>query len=129
MAADTAFAAGALALSVATVGLWFHAMRAVKMWRWRRALQLGALISTALAIAALATSASAGVTAAAIAALLGPASFLGLELIAYQPKRQVAVSVGEPILDFEAPGADGEPFALSSLRGRPFLLKFYRGHW
>ena len=38
-------------------------------------------------------------------------------------------AVGAPILDFEAPDAEGEPFDLATLRGRPFLLKFFRGHW
>jgi len=41
----------------------------------------------------------------------------------------MAVRVGGPILDFSAPDENGEPFALASLRGRPYLLKFFRGHW
>ncbi len=40
-----------------------------------------------------------------------------------------AVAVGCPVLDFTALDDEGRPFDLASLRGRPFLLKFFRGHW
>jgi cytochrome oxidase Cu insertion factor (SCO1/SenC/PrrC family) len=30
---------------------------------------------------------------------------------------------------FAIPDERGEPFDLASLRGRPYLLKFFRGHW
>jgi peroxiredoxin len=33
------------------------------------------------------------------------------------------------VVSFSAPDADGREFDLSSLAGRPFLLKFFRGHW
>jgi peroxiredoxin len=39
------------------------------------------------------------------------------------------VALGQPIPEFTAPDAEGQPFALSSLHGRPYLLKFFRGHW
>ena len=39
------------------------------------------------------------------------------------------VAVGEPAIDFTATDADGKTFTLSSFRGSPVLLKFFRGHW
>jgi peroxiredoxin len=30
---------------------------------------------------------------------------------------------------FDAPTTEGESFSLDALRGRPVLLKFYRGYW
>jgi hypothetical protein len=45
------------------------------------------------------------------------------------PKQTLAVRVGEPVLDFDASDSDGAAFSISSLSGKPFLLKFYRGHW
>ena len=40
-----------------------------------------------------------------------------------------AVAVGQPLPDFTAPDENGDLFSLSSLHGKPVLLKFFRGHW
>src|SRR5262245_64672222 len=45
------------------------------------------------------------------------------------PKKTLAVSVGPIAPDFTATDATGRDFRLSDLRGRPVLLKFYRGFW
>jgi peroxiredoxin len=45
------------------------------------------------------------------------------------PKKNPAVSVGATAPDFTATDADGREFRLSDLRGRPVLMKFYRGYW
>ena len=37
--------------------------------------------------------------------------------------------VGAPIIDFTALDDRAVPFELGSLRGKPYLLKFFRGHW
>ena len=39
------------------------------------------------------------------------------------------VQIGGPIIDFTVAVANDESFELGSLRGKPFLLKFFRGHW
>jgi peroxiredoxin len=46
-----------------------------------------------------------------------------------QSRNVPRVAVGAPILDFTAPDEHGRPFRLSSLAGRPILLKLFRGHW
>jgi peroxiredoxin len=45
------------------------------------------------------------------------------------PKKKTAVSVGATAPDFTATDANGREFRLSDLRGRPVLMKFYRGYW
>jgi peroxiredoxin len=62
-------------------------------------------------------------------AIAGGVVFLALVAASGQARVTPAVSVGGPVLDFVATDDAGRPFALGSLRGRPFLLKFFRGHW
>jgi len=66
---------------------------------------------------------------AAAVALAGGIAFLALYAASGQVRSAPAVRVGGPVLDFTATDDTGAPFALASLRGRPFLLKFFRGHW
>ena len=40
-----------------------------------------------------------------------------------------AIAVGEPLRDFTAVDMHGNPFQLSSISGKPLLIKFFRGHW
>ena len=63
------------------------------------------------------------------ASVLAGALFVGLGVLASQSKQMPAIAVGSPLLDFTAPDENGKPFGLASLRGRPILLKFFRGHW
>jgi cytochrome oxidase Cu insertion factor (SCO1/SenC/PrrC family) len=48
--------------------------------------------------------------------------------IAY-PKPQIASNVGHAAPDFTLPDQSGKPLTLSSLRGAPVVLIFYRGYW
>lgn len=46
------------------------------------------------------------------------------------PVAEVKVALGQPALDFTLPDHQGNPFTLSSLRGRSAaVLVFYRGVW
>jgi hypothetical protein len=62
-------------------------------------------------------------------ALLVGGMFIGLRFISAQPVTTPAVAVGQPIPDFTLPDHRGEAFSLSQISGKPFLLKFFRGHW
>ena len=45
------------------------------------------------------------------------------------PDGNIAVCVGEPLLDFTALDSTGAEVGPSDWRGRPVLFKFFRGHW
>jgi peroxiredoxin len=70
----------------------------------------------------------AGGIAAAVAVVAGLA-FLALYRASGQARLTPAVAVGRSVVDFTARDDAGQPFDLARLRGRPFLLKFFRGHW
>ena len=65
-----------------------------------------------------------------IVLLLGAAGFGIFVYIANQvPKPQIASAQGSMAPDFTLKDQDGRDFTLSSLRGTPVLLIFYRGYW
>ena len=90
-----------------------------------------AVMAAALLLALAALGAGPGLAggAAAVLALLGSGMFLGLHLISRMPDQLAAVGVGDAVPDFTALDAEGATFRLCELRGRPLLLKFFRGHW
>jgi len=45
------------------------------------------------------------------------------------PRPQIASAQGKPAPNFTVKDQDGRDFTLSSLRGAPVLLIFYRGYW
>jgi cytochrome oxidase Cu insertion factor (SCO1/SenC/PrrC family) len=45
------------------------------------------------------------------------------------PKPQSSFADLQPAPDFTLNNQDGKPFTLSSLRGSPVVLVFYRGYW
>jgi cytochrome oxidase Cu insertion factor (SCO1/SenC/PrrC family) len=117
-----------LALAAAN-GAWFLArMRRVALQsRLAHELLWGA--SVALGLAAFASHPGwLGGAAAALGVLAG-AAMLALRAVSAQAKNVPAVAVGGKVLDFTAPDENGAPFTLSSLAGKSFLLKFFRGHW
>ena len=115
---------------VAQAGLvWMRLIRDVRVAE-RRPLVLLVIVA-GMGLGLLAFAREPGI-AGGIAAGLAVGSgvlFLILQGLGQQSRRTPAVALGRPILDFTAPDADGRPFSLASLRGRPYLLKFFRGHW
>lgn len=122
---------GLLALALLAQGgyVWMRSIREVRTGE-RRPLVLLVVVG-GLGLGLLAFARGPGVVggiAAGLAVALG-ALFLLLQPLSHQSRRVPAVAVGGPILDFTAPDAEANPFHLASLRGRPYLLKFFRGHW
>jgi len=118
-----------LILAVGTGAIWFRKIKAVEIPE-----------SRAPFIAAFAAAALLGVASFALGnGLLGGISagvgiafggmMAGLRAISKQDDKEPAVRIGERILDFTAPDEEGNAFTLASLDGKPFLLKFFRGHW
>ncbi len=66
--------------------------------------------------------------------LLAAVALVALGTAAYRtlyqyPKPQIPSNVGKLAPDFTLPDQDGKPLTLSSLRGAPVVLIFYRGYW
>jgi hypothetical protein len=109
--------------------VWTRSIRAVRTGERRPLVLLVVVGGLGLGLLALARGPGVvGGIAAGLAVALG-VLFLLLQLLSRQSRRVPAVAVGGPILDFTAPDAEGNPFQLASLYGRPYLLKFFRGHW
>ncbi len=121
------FLAAAIVLVLGARWLW--QMRRVRIPQRKTAVVAGNAFAAALAIAAFASGPGLPGGIAAGIALLASLPFLALVAASGQSRRPPAVAVGEPVLAFEALDAEGRRFATGGLRGRPFLLKFFRGHW
>lgn len=108
---------------------WWRLAQQVRMPADATAYVVAAAAAVALGLAALVAGVGIAGGVAAGLAVLGGGVFLLLFAASGQAATPPAVAVGEPALDLVATDADGRPFALSALRGRPVLLKFFRGHW
>ena len=119
----------AAAVVVATGFVWFRLIGAVRIPKLRAPYFAAMGVGVALGVAGFAQGVGiAGGTAAGFAIVAG-GFFVALRLQSAQETHPPAVKVGDPILDFTAADDQGKPFELASLHGRPFLLKFFRGHW
>lgn len=110
--------------------LWVHAMKRVKMRK--RLPMLNSLAAAATIVGIAAFTLEPGIFGGILAGLsiLVGAGFLVLGIfLSALSKQTPAVKVGAPLIFFTAPDENGEPFDIASLRGRPILLKFFRGHW
>ncbi len=118
-----------LAIVAANGAVFLSRMQRVAIPENRLAHDLGWTAALALGIAAFAGGVGwVGGVSAAIGAFTGGLMLL-LRLGSAQAKNAAAVRVGGPILDFAAVDENGAPFTLASVAGKPFLLKFFRGHW
>ena len=117
------------ALVIGAWAVWGRLMARVRVPRNRVPFLLVFGLAVVLGIAAFVNGAGIVGSIAAVVAILGGGVFLGLQLQSGQDSPELAVALGGPILDFAAPDDAGEIFELASLRGTPFLLKFFRGHW
>jgi hypothetical protein len=124
-----ALASAAVALVATALARWFHLLNTVGLAGRRAPLFAAIGAGIALGIAALTREPGwigGGLAAVAIAVGL---VWIALGLVAPQSRQQPTIRVGGPLPDFEAPDHEGRIFRLSSLRGQPILLKFFRGHW
>jgi hypothetical protein len=122
---------GILGLAIVLIAgvRWFQLMKQVAIPR-NRVPFLGVFaVGGGLGLVAIAQGGGwVGSIAGGVAALLGFAFFALRAQSAQKPNRP-AVEIGGPILAFSAPDENGVDFDLSNLKGKPYLLKFFRGHW
>ena len=119
-----------LALNGAAVAVFLRKFKALRVPRvpWGTYATSGAAAVAAVA-ALCSNSGSLGAIASGASLFVSIAYIVGTSYFARVPHRTLAALVGKPFLDFEALDGEGRPVRLSSLRGRPILLKFLRGHW
>ena len=108
---------------------WLYLMQTVRIPADRTLFIAPSAVALRLGVLSLASgpSLSAGILAGVSA--FGGAVFVMLCAFSRQVRTRLPVEVGGAILDFCATDDDGRAFDLASLRGRPLLLKFFRGHW
>lgn len=114
---------------VATGVVWFRRLNAVRIPENRNAFNIAMAAGVLLGVASLVAGPGLLGGVGAVIALVGGGAFLGLGAASKMDSKEPAVKVGAKILEFTAPDDQGAPFELAKLRGKPFLLKFFRGHW
>ena len=121
---------GLLALIVvaATFYNWFQLIGRVAIPRDRRGWFAAFLSAGALGLVAIGQGGFFNVLFGVPAAFVGFV-FPALRLQSKQQPNRPAVAVGDPMITFLAPDENGNDFDLASLTGKPYLLKFFRGHW
>jgi len=116
-------------LIVGTTGfLWFRLIQSVTVPRNRLPYQAGFVGGGLIGLLAVFQGGLLSMVSGALAALAG-LIFGALRLQSAQKPNEPAVGVGDQMLAASAPDENGVDFDLSSLNGKPYLLKFFRGHW
>ena len=121
--------AAAAAVLIAFGTRWLILMRRVQIPADVRPYLAASGAAALCGIAALALGAGVAGGIAAVVAIVGGLAFLALYAASGQADVDPAVAVGGPVLDFAARDDAGDLVDLARLRGTPFLLKFFRGHW
>ena len=116
-------------LELALSAQWLWLIRRVRIPADLRPTIAAHLIALALGAAAFLLGASLLGRVLAGVAIGGAGVFLALQTQSRQGRQTPAVAVGGRIVEFTLPDHEGRPFHLATLRGKPFLLKFFRGHW
>lgn len=118
----------ALALVLVTIFVWFRLIQRVAVPR-NRAPYLACFVGFGLlGLVAVARGGMLSTITGSAAALIG-LGFAALRLQSAQKPNRPAVVVGDAMLVASAPDEHGVDFDLASLTGKPYLLKFFRGHW
>ena len=124
-----ALATTSFAFMVAFVITWMVMIRRVQIGQSRSLLYGLVGVSSVLAFMCLVGDPGGVAIAMAVLSLSTCGLFVILGTLAGQSKQPPVVAVGKQIIEFSALDENGELFDLASLRGRPLLLKFFRGHW
>ena len=86
-------------------------------------------LAVALALTAIVLRPGAIGITIAVLAIIPSSLFLLATFTSGLPNQPSTVSVGEVAPEFRATDSHGRQLHLSNFRGRPVLLKFYRGYW
>jgi len=119
----------AFALIATAIGLWMRLIGRVEIDKGRRLPSL--MIVSAFVVGVIALTQSPGLLGGILAGItvaVGAFAIL-LQSLASQSNQTPAIAVGDSLPLFTAFDDKGELFDLASLKGRPILMKFFRGHW
>lgn len=122
----------ALFAAAVVAGAWasyWPRIRAHRVPRKPRAWQAAMIAGIALGLLSFVMGPGLGGGVLALVAIIAATFFLFSSFMSVLPPVVPTVTLGDRYLDFAASDLDGNQFRLSSLAGKPFLLKFYRGHW
>ena len=117
-----------LGIVATTMFLWFRLIQDVAVPRNRIPYHVGFVGGGLIGLTAVFQGGLLSMIAGGVAAI-GGLMFGALRLQSAQKPNEPAVGVGDLMLAVSAPDENGVDFDLSSLRGKPYLLKFFRGHW
>ena len=119
----------ALIIVIITVIVWFQKVKAVRLSKVRFHYFSLMILGAVLGIYTISAGASWIGTVPALLAIVLGFVFPAFRLGSAQGDHKPAIGIGDPIIDFSAIDDKGNEFNMASLRGTPFLLKFFRGHW
>ncbi len=119
----------AAALLTVSGARWLWLMQQVRIPSDRTAYIAASGVAALLGVAAFVVGTSLAGGIAAALATVGGLVFVALCAASGQARTTPTVAVGAAVVDFTATDDRGQPFALAQLGGKPFLLKFFRGHW
>lgn len=119
----------AILVSLAALGLQVYQMKKVRvpLLPWGQVLLW--LAGIALAISSFFLNVHLLLIVPVSLALAANILFFAVLFMSKLPAAAPAVEVGQRYIDFTATDSHGNPFTLSSMEGKPVLLKFFRGHW
>jgi hypothetical protein len=129
MSAIDAYGFVSLLIVVITVIVWFQRVKAVRLPKIRFHYFSLTILGAVLGIYTITAGASWIGTVPALLAIVVGFVFPAFRLGSSQGDHQPAIGIGDPIIEFSAVDDKGNEFNLASLKGSPFLLKFFRGHW
>lgn len=118
----------ALAIVLSTGFLWFRLIQQVAIPRNRTPYFAGFVGGGILGLFVAFSGGLLSTITGGLAAFVG-LTFSALRLQSGQKPNRPAVVEGEPMLAASAPDENGVDFDLAQLSGKPYLLKFFRGHW
>jgi hypothetical protein len=129
MTAGDGLAVLSLGVVAASWALWARQMQAVEIPENRSPYIVSMAVGATIGLAAFVLGVGLLFGVIAGIAMVAGGLYLALLLQSAQDARRPAVEVGGPMLAFSAPDDAGNLFESVSLSGRPYLLKFFRGHW
>ena len=117
-------------LTIGALGIWFRLIQQVKIPKNRFMFVITLVTSFVMGVSSFALGSEHILfSIAATAGIFGSSLFLLTVAIGTQKGGTGKFIVGQPTPNIIAPDENNTVFDLSTFKGQPILLKFFRGHW